>query len=55
MQTKLNDGNLIKALNIWVVAVVRYSAAFIDWTRLEIKRNGKKNLKIDDNAYRIRT
>ena len=30
-QSKLNGGNSIKSVNTW--ALLRYSAAFIDWTR----------------------
>lgn len=34
---KLNVGTLIKVVNGWTVAVVRYSAAIVDWNQSEIK------------------
>ena len=33
LETKLNGHNLIKAINTWAVAVVRYSAPFLDWNK----------------------
>ena len=31
LETKLNSGNVSKALNTWAVSAVRYSAAFLEW------------------------
>ena len=31
LETKLNNGNIIKGINTWAVSLLRYSAAFIDW------------------------
>ena len=31
LETKLNSGNVFKAINTWAVSVVRYSAAFLGW------------------------
>ena len=36
LKTKLNARNLITAINSWAVAVVRYSAGFLDWTKEEM-------------------
>ena len=37
LETKLNSGNVFKAINTWAVSVVRYSAVFLDWSRLQLK------------------
>ena len=31
LETKLDSGNVFKAINSWAVSVVRYSAAFLRW------------------------
>ena len=33
MKTHLNGKNLFLALNTWAITVIRYSAAFLDWTK----------------------
>ena len=37
MKTHLNGKNLFQALNTWVISVIRYSAAFLDWVKEEAK------------------
>ena len=37
MKTHLNGKDLFLALNTWVITVIRYSAAFLDWTKEETK------------------
>ena len=37
MKTHLNGKNLFPALNTWAITVIRYSAAFLDWTKEETK------------------
>ena len=37
IKTHLNKKNLFLALNIWAITVIRYSAAFLDWTKEETK------------------
>jgi hypothetical protein len=37
LKSKLNSKNLACAINTWAVAVVRYSAALVDWTVEEIE------------------
>ena len=37
MKTHLNGKNLFQALNTWAISVIRYSAAFLDWTKEETK------------------
>ena len=38
LKSKLNGGNIIKAINSWAVPVVRYTAGIIDWTQAELDR-----------------
>ena len=37
MKTHLNWKNLFQALNTWTISVIRYSAAFLYWTKDETK------------------
>ena len=37
INTHLNCRNLFLALNTWTITVIRYSAAFFDWTKEEAK------------------
>ena len=37
MKTRLNGKNLFQALNTRVISVIRYSGAFLDWTKEETK------------------
>ena len=44
LESKLNSGNLFKVINTGAVSLLRYSTAFIDWTKeeaLEIDRTRK--------------
>ena len=36
LKSKLNSGNTVKAVNTWVVPVVRYSGGVVDWTKEEL-------------------
>ena len=38
LETKLNGGNIVKGINTWVLSLLRYSAAFIDWSCAELKQ-----------------
>ena len=54
LETKLNSGNVFKAINTWAVSVVRYSAAFLWWSRLqpeEIDRRTKKLLTMHNGFH----
>lgn len=46
MQSKLSGGNSIKAVNSWAVSLLRYSAPFVNWTRLELQEMDRKTRKI---------
>ena len=37
LETKLNSGNVFKAINTSAVSVVRYSVAFLGWSRLQLE------------------
>ena len=43
LESKLNSGNLFKAINTWALSLFRYSVAFIDWTKKEISEIDRKN------------
>ena len=47
LKSRLNAGNLIKAINTWAVATVRYTAGiFFDWTVDELKDMDRKTRKL---------
>ena len=37
--SKLNAGNVIKAINSWAVSLLRYSGGIVNWTKSLQKRN----------------
>ena len=45
LETKLNNGNVFKVINILAVSVVRYSAAFLQWLRLELQEIDRRTRK----------
>ena len=46
LESKLNGGNLIKAINTWAVSLLRYSAAFIDWNMAELEKLDRRTRKL---------
>ena len=46
LKSKLNGGNIIKAINSWVAPVVRYTAEIIEWTQAELKDLDRKTRKL---------
>ena len=52
LKSKLNGGNIIKAINSWAVPVVRYTAGIIDWIQAELKDIDRKNRKFDHVSSR---
>ena len=62
MKTHLNGKNLFPALNIWAISAIRYSAAFLDWTKEETKEFDRwtrkqliagRDLHLKSNVMRI--
>ena len=45
LKTKLSGRNKIMAVNIWAVAILRYSAGGIDWKSEELKELDRKTRK----------
>ena len=45
-RSKLYSKNLFRAINVWAVCVVRYSAGVIDWREKELKDMDVKTRKI---------
>ena len=46
MKSKLNGGNVIKAITTWAIPLIRYGAGIIDWTKNEIDEIDRKTRKM---------
>ena len=46
LETKLNGGNIITGINKWAISLLRYSAAFLDWTGAGLEQTDRKTRKI---------
>ena len=46
LETKLNGNNIIKGINTWAIALLRYSAAFLERTRLEKEKLDRDTRKL---------
>ena len=46
LETKLNDGNIIKAINTWAIPMLRHSASFLDWTISELQEMDRRTRKL---------
>ena len=44
--SKLNAGNVIKAINSWAVSLLRYSGGIVNWTKSELAELGRKTRKL---------
>ncbi len=44
--SRLNAGNLITAVNVWAVSVVRYTAGVLDWSARDLKEMDVKTRKL---------
>ena len=45
LSSKLNGRNVIRAINAWAVAVMRYGAGVVNWTQTEIQATDRKTRK----------
>ncbi|XP_063952186.1 uncharacterized protein LOC135153479 [Lytechinus pictus] len=46
LKSKLNAGNMVKAVNTWAVALVRYAAGIVEWNKLELETLDRKTRKL---------
>ena len=46
LESKLNRGNLFKAINTWPVPLFRYSAASVDWKKEKISETDRRTRKL---------
>ena len=46
LESQLNGGNLITAINTWVVSLLRYATGFIDWTHGELEALDRRVRKL---------
>ena len=46
LKSKLNGGNIIKAMNTWATPVIRYTAGVINWTQAELADLDRKTRKL---------
>ena len=53
-KSRLSAGNLMKAVNVWAVSVVRYTAGILDWTKGELEKMDVKTRKILKHLRRLR-
>ena len=45
LSSKLNAGNVIKAINSWAVSLLRYSGGIVNWTKSELAELDRKTRK----------
>ena len=46
LKSKLNGENLVCGVNTWTVSLLRYSAAFVSWSRSELEAIDRKSRKL---------
>ena len=46
LETKLNSGNVFRAINTWAVSVLRYSEAFLRWPRFQLEEIDRRTRKL---------
>ena len=46
LKSKLNSGNMVKAINTWAVPVIRYTAGIVEWTKMELCNLDRKTRKM---------
>ena len=46
LETKLNGGNIIAGINTWAISLLRYSAAFLDWTGAKLEQINRRTRKL---------
>ena len=46
LKSKLNGRNLVRGVNTWAVSLLRYSAAFVSWRKIELQAIDRKTRKL---------
>ena len=46
LKSKLNGGNMVKAINSWAVSLMRYSAEIVEWTKVDLDVTDRKARKL---------
>ena len=46
LKSKLNGGNMVKAINTWAVSLMRYSAGIVGWTKADLDVTDRKTRKL---------
>ena len=46
LKSKLNDGNVVNAMNSRAVSIIRYSAGIVEWTKDELRKLDRKTRKL---------
>ena len=51
LETKLNGGNVTKDVSTWEIPVLRYSVAFLNWTKSELQKVDRRTRKLAPKKY----
>ena len=46
IRSKLNGGNMVNAINWWLVSLLRYSGEMAKWTKIELTNLDRKTKKL---------
>ena len=46
LESKLSGENVIKEIYSWAISLLRYSAAFLDWTKEELQQLDRRTRKL---------
>ena len=46
LKSKLNGGNMVKAINTWAVSLMRYSSGIVEWTKADLDVTDRKTRKL---------
>lgn len=46
IRSKLNGGNMVNAINWWLVSLLRYSGKMAKWTKIELMNLDRKTRKL---------
>ena len=46
LEMKLNGGNIMTGIDTWAISLLRYSAAFLDWTGAELEQMDRRTTEL---------